>query len=144
MRFQPARTNVNAIENQKAVVLAIDDDPAIIADVARILNTGGYGCYCCRDLASAVEQYQAVTPDLVIADLAIVGAGGRRLVEAICREIGYVEVPLMFLSNTQGPDIIHRHGDAGGVYYLRKPFDVLVLLELVDKSLWSSRLAASH
>ena len=144
MRFQPARTNVNTLETQKAVVLAIDDDPAIIADVVRILNTGGYACHCCRDLAGAVEQFQSVNPDLVIADLGIAGPNGRRLIEAIRQEVGYVEVPLMFLSNAQGPDIIHRHSEAGGVYYLRKPFDVLVLLELVDKALWPARLATVH
>jgi len=131
-------------ESQKAVVLAIDDDPEIIADIVRILSTGGYTCHCSRDLAGAVEHYQTVAPDLVIADLAIAGPGGRRLVDAIRREVGYLDVPMMFLSTAQSPDIIHRHGEVGGTYYLRKPFDVLVLLELVDKALWSQRIAVGR
>ena len=33
---------------------------------------------------------------------------------------------------------------AGGSYYLRKPFDPEVLLELVDKALWMPHLVHSH
>ena len=129
-------------EGHKASVLAIDDDPAVVADLARILSVGGYACRCCRELSAAVEQFQAEAPDLVIADLGLVGPNGHRLVEAIHREIGYMEVPMMFLSDAQGPDVIHRHSEAGGAYFLRKPLDVVVLLELVDKALWSRRLCA--
>jgi CheY-like chemotaxis protein len=132
---------MESFDGQKTVILAIDDDPIVVSDIVRILGTGGYTCHCCRDLAGAVEQFHAVGPDLVIADLAIAGPNGRRLTEAIRREVGYLDVPMMFLSAAQSPDIIHRHGEVGGTYYLRKPFDVVVLLELVDKALWSSRAA---
>jgi two-component system response regulator MtrA len=132
-------TKMNS-EGFKGSVLAIDDDPAVVADLARILSVGGYLCHCCRDLAGAVERFRIAEPDLVIADLGLVGPNGYRLVEAISREMGYMDVPLMFLSDAQGPDVIHRHSDAGGAYFLRKPLDVVVLLELVDKALWSRRL----
>lgn len=136
-------TKMNS-ESFKGSVLAIDDDPAVVADLARILSVGGYQCHCCRDLEGALDRFRACTPDLVIADLGLVGPNGYRLVEAIWREIGYVDVPMMFLSEAQGPDIIHRHSDAGGAYFLRKPLDVVVLLELVDKALYSRRLCTAH
>jgi hypothetical protein len=41
----------------------------------------------------------------------------------------------MFLSGGQIPDIIRRQDHLGGTYYIRKPFDPNVLLELVDKAL---------
>jgi DNA-binding response OmpR family regulator len=130
-------------DGHKGSVLAIDDDPAVVADLARILSVGGYLCHCCRDLEGAVERFRTCAPDLVIADVGLVGPNGYRLVEALYREIGYLEVPMMFLSDAQGPDVIHRHSTAGGAYFLRKPLDVVVLLELVDKALWSHRLAAA-
>jgi CheY-like chemotaxis protein len=51
--------------------------------------------------------------------------------------------PVMFLSGTQVPDIIRRTHGAGGTYYLRKPFDGMVLLELIDKALASPRLSTT-
>jgi CheY-like chemotaxis protein len=131
-------------DGHKGSVLAIDDDPAVVADLARILAVGGYLCHCCRDLEGAVERFRVCAPDLVIADLGLVGPNGYRLVEAISREIGYLEVPMMFLSNAQGPDVIHRHGSSGGAYFLRKPLDVVVLLELVDKALYSRRVCIAR
>jgi hypothetical protein len=44
-------------------------------------------------------------------------------------------VPAMYLSSGQIPDIIRRHDEMGGSYYLRKPFDPGVLLELADKAM---------
>ena len=72
-----------ATEAPKGAILAIEDDPATIADLVRILGAGGYACHCCRDLASAVEQLSAVSPQLIIADLGIAGPGGRLLAEAL-------------------------------------------------------------
>src|SRR5687768_5577683 len=103
MHLAESRRKMDSFDGQKAVILAIDDDPAIVSDIVRILGTGGYTCYCCRDLAAAVEQFQAVGPELVIADLAIAGPNGRHLTAALRREIGYLDVPMMFLSATQSP-----------------------------------------
>jgi CheY-like chemotaxis protein len=50
----------------------------------------------------------------------------------------------MFLSGAQIPDIIRRSHAAGGTYYLRKPFDPEVLVELVQKALWMPHLASSR
>ena len=36
-----------------------------------------------------------------------------------------------------------RNNTSGRAYYLRKPFDSQVLLELIDKALWASRIAVS-
>ena len=130
-------------ETHKGLVLAIDDDPAVVADLARILSVGGYACHCCRELSAAVERYRSEPPDLVIADLGLVGPNGYRLKEAVRREVGYMEVPMMFLSDAQGPDVIHRHSESGGAYFLRKPLDVVVVLELIDKALWSRRLVTA-
>ncbi|MEX2137621.1 MAG: response regulator [Pirellulales bacterium] len=141
IRLDPS-SKVENSDTPKAVILAIDDDPATVADIVRILGAGGYTCHCCRDLDGAAEQFGVVSPDLVIADLSIAGPNGCQLKEAIRREAGYLDVPLMYLSNAQGPDIIHRHGECGGVYYVRKPLNVLVLLELVDKALWKPQLSA--
>jgi PleD family two-component response regulator len=139
----PANPTMKCNSVTKGGILVIDDDPATLADLTRILSMGGYTCHCCRDVDSAVAQFHETPPRLVIADLGLVGPNGYRWNEALSREIGHVDVPLMFLSNAQHPDIIHRHSDSGGAYYLRKPIEVVVLLELVDKALWNRRLAGA-
>jgi CheY-like chemotaxis protein len=54
------------------------------------------------------------------------------------------DVPVMYLSSAQLPDVIlrtHRHGSS---YHLRKPFDSGLLLDLVEKALWMPHLVKSH
>ena len=50
----------------------------------------------------------------------------------------------MFISSSQLPDIIRRSHDAGGAYYLRKPLDPEVLIDLVSKALWLPHLVQSR
>jgi DNA-binding NarL/FixJ family response regulator len=54
------------------------------------------------------------------------------------------DVPVMFVSRTQLPDIIRRSHDAGAAYYLRKPLDPEVLTELVSKALWLPHLVRAQ
>jgi CheY-like chemotaxis protein len=128
----------------KAVVLVIDDDPEVVTGLAKVLSAAGYVSHCCRDAEGAIECVRQTTPDLIISDINRGGHSGLELCERIKRDEGLRDVPFMFLSGAQVPDIIRRSHEAGGAYYLRKPFDPQVLLELVDKALWMPHLAASH
>lgn len=125
---------------EKPTVLVIDDDPDIVASLARILTTAGYNSMCCHDYDGAIDSVRDNTPDLIISDINIAGQSGLRLCETIKRDMGMGQVPVIFLSGAQIPDIIRRSHEAGGTYYLRKPFDPQVLLELVDKALWMPHL----
>jgi len=125
---------------EKPTVLVIDDDPDIVASLARVLTTAGYNSMCCHDYDGAIDSVRDNSPDLIISDINIAGQSGLRLCETIKRDMGMSHVPVIFLSGAQIPDIIRRAHEAGGTYYLRKPFDPQVLLELVDKALWMPHL----
>jgi DNA-binding response OmpR family regulator len=127
----------------KAIILVIDDDPDVVAGLAKVLSAAGYVSHCCRDAEGAIECVREATPDLIISDINLAGHSGLQLCQRLKREEGLSGVPFMFLSGAQVPDIIRRSHEAGGTYYLRKPFDPQVLLELVDKALWMPQLACS-
>ena len=140
----PAPQKIELNESSKAQILVIDDDAEVIANLANILSTAGYACHCCRSCEAAVETVRRVSPDLIISDINLAGHSGLTLCERLRKEEGLIDVPLMFLSGAQIPDIIRRSHAAGGTYYLRKPFDSGVLLELVDKALWMPHVAANR
>jgi DNA-binding response OmpR family regulator len=81
---------------------------------------------------------------LVICDVTIEGESGLELCKELRQMPGNEEVPVLYVSNSQAPDIIRRSHDAGGAYYLRKPFDPDVLIELVGKALWMPHLVQSR
>ena len=70
------------------------------------------------------------------------GQSGLDMCQRIRQSQALAEVPVMFLSAAQIPDIIRRTDALGGTYYLRRPFDPGVLVELIDKALRRPQLVA--
>ena len=129
---------------KKATVLVIDDEPEVLGNVATVLNGAGYACHCCDSAESAIHSARRSPPDLIISDINLSGASGLALCEQIKEDPTLKHVPVMFLSGAQIPDIIRRSHAAGGAYYLRKPFDPEVLVELADKALWMPHLVRNR
>jgi CheY-like chemotaxis protein len=129
---------------QSAEILVVDSDPLTLMGTAAVLDSAGYACHCVRDRQAALKAAQIIGLDLVICDVKLGGDSGLDL----CRELrvlpGMQDVPVMFVSTTQLPDIVRRSHEAGGAYYLRKPFDPDVLVELVGKALWLPHIVQSR
>jgi len=126
---------MSAISQQQALILVIDDEPTVLGEVAATLFGAGYACHCSSTAEAAVAFVKGHEPDLILCDINLAGHSGLELCERIKQDATLVDVPVMFLSGSQTPDIIRRSHPAGGTYYLRKPIDPEVLVELVDKAL---------
>jgi CheY-like chemotaxis protein len=130
--------------HEQRLVLVIDDEAEVLGEVASILTAEGYACQCCSTPEAALESAAAQAPDLIISDINLSGQSGLELCERIKEDPALYDVPVMFLSGAQIPDIIRRSHAVGGTYYLRKPFDPEVLIELVDKAMWMPHLVGRH
>jgi len=132
------------LARQPADLLIIDNDPLTLMGTAAVLDMAGYVCHCARNRQAAVKAAQTIALDLVICDVNLGGESGLDL----CRDLrtlpGMQDVPVMFVSASQLPDIVRRSHEAGGAYYLRKPFDPDVLVELVGKALWLPHIVQSR
>src|SRR5437667_227763 len=88
----------------KAIILVVDDDPEVVAGLAKVLSAAGYVSHCCRDADGAIECVRQTTPDLIISDINLAGHSGLQLCQRLKREEGLSDVPFMFLSGAQVPD----------------------------------------
>ncbi len=127
-----------------ATILVIDDEAEILKGLTTLLKTAGYRCLPCNDEQAALNILNDNTPDLIISDINLAGHSGLAMCERLKKQKSLTDVPLMFLSGAQIPDIIRRSHEVGGTYYLRKPYDPGVLLELIDKALWMPHLVGAH
>ena len=121
-------------------ILVVDDEVSVLNEVADVLRRIDYNCHCCSTSEAAIEFARANPLDLIISDINLGGHSGLEMCERIKEDQGLKDVPVMFLSGAQIPDIIRRSHAVGGTYYLRKPFDPEVLVELIDKALWMPHL----
>ena len=115
-------------------ILAIDDAADVLGKISAIATEAGYTCRCVRDAQGARDSVRQATPDLIISAISLAGHSGVAICDELKRQIGHADLPVMFLSAAQGPDIIRRANPTGGTYYLRKPFDAAVLVQLIEKS----------
>ena len=128
----------------QSLVLVVDDETKVLEEVSAILSRANFACRTCSTCEEAVEAVAEDTPDLIISDINLHGQSGLEMCERIKQNPELRDVPVMFLSGAQIPDIIRRSHAVGGTYYLRKPFDPEVLLELIDKAMWMPHLVAAH
>ncbi len=126
--------------NDRTVILILDGDAITLTGTAAVLQMAGHECHCAQDYEAALKVLRSQPIDLMICDMNIRGASGLVMSRDLRHEAGCLDVPVMFVSANQIPDIIRRVHEAGGAYYLRKPFDPSVLVELVDKALWMPHL----
>ena len=127
-----------------AVILVIDEDPLTLTGVAATLEMAGHECHCARDAEASLKAARSLNLDLIICDVNVGQDSGLELCQEMRSEDGNQDVPVLFVSSSQLPDIIRRTHEAGGTYYLRKPFDPDVLIELVGKALWMPHLVKSR
>jgi CheY-like chemotaxis protein len=135
---------MNPIVQEPAEILIVDSDPLTMLGTAAVLDMAGYVCHCARDRAAALKAGQTIALDLVICDVHLEEGSGLDLCRELRRLPGMQDVPLMFVSASQVPDIVRRSHEAGAAYYLRKPFDPDVLVELVGKALWLPHVVQSR
>lgn len=135
---------MNTISAAQAQIMMVDDEHEILLGLETLLTAAGYGCHPASQPEEAVKLARRIEPDLLICDINLDGESGLELCQEIKSQPPLDQIPVIFLSGAQIPDVIRRAHAVGGTYYLRKPFDPTVILELIDKALWMPHLVAAH
>jgi len=123
------------------LILVVDHEQALLDAVTAVLTASGFACRCCTSAEQAVAEAEHAVPDLILSDTNLQGDSGVEIGRLLQQHPRLADVPTMFLSGAQIPDIIRRSNGVRGAYYLRKPFDAEVLIELIETALRRSRMA---
>jgi len=129
-------------QQASALVLVVDDEADIVAGLVERLTRAGFSCLTASSVKDALASARQTRPDLIISDINLAGESGLDLCSDIKEDEQLADVPVIFLSGAQIPHAVRRAHEAGGTYYLRKPFDPEVLLDLVDRALWMPHLVS--
>jgi DNA-binding response OmpR family regulator len=120
----------------RPLILVIDGEQKETETIGELLREAGFGCQGCSTPEEAIAASAANPPDLVICDWNLHGEDGIETCRRIREQTGASDLPIMFLSGAQRPDVIRRSQIVEhGAYCLRKPFAPKVLLELIDQVL---------
>lgn len=119
----------------RARILLVDDDPMITELITDMLSLDGYDVETAPNGVAALEKVQGRRYDLIMTDLHMPELDGADLYRELTRRLAHPPRKIIFLTGTAGSSEAHRLVQETGLPVLRKPFNVIELLELVRKVL---------
>ena len=109
-------------------LLAVDDDPDLLALVAFALTNAGYSVVKATDTHEAIRVFDSELPNLVILDINLPSGSGFD----VCKSIrGRSQVPILMLTARGEEEDLVRALELGADDYLTKPFSPRTLLARV-------------
>ena len=116
----------------KEKILIIEDDPLIRNELKTLLQSNGYEAAAPEDFSDVIDRIKAEQPHLILLDIKLPGTSGFSL----CTEIRtFSEVPIIFVTSrdTSADELLSIQ--AGGIDFITKPYDTLILLEKIKRAL---------
>jgi DNA-binding response OmpR family regulator len=129
---------MNTQPASKSRILVVEDEKHIAEGIRLNLSLLGYDVRIATDGVSALQQWKAWRPDLIVLDIMLPGIDGFSVLQSIRLEDE--KLPILILSAKAGPDDRVR-GLAHGVDdYLAKPFNLeefqLRVERLIKRAAW--------
>ncbi len=82
--------------------------------------------------------------DLIICDESIDDSCGEEIIAELRAIPNRHDVPILYMSQRQLPDIISRSSQTGASYHIRKPLEPARLMDTIDKALFELPLINSQ
>ncbi|MCH8063673.1 MAG: response regulator transcription factor [Chloroflexi bacterium] len=122
----------------KETILIVDDDPKIVAFIARQLRADGYDVESAMDGSEGVDKAAEIQPNLILMDISMPVMDG---IEALVRLREWYEGPIIILSATDEERKKVEALDKGADDYLTKPFGIPELLARVRSAMRRANMA---
>ena len=123
------------MENEKAMVLIVEDEPDILGINARMMKRRGYNVMTAASVAESMKILEDSTPDILILDIMLPDGSGYD----ICRNFRKTsDNPIVFLSGKNEVSDKVEGLESGADYYLTKPYSFDELIAVTE------RLVARH
>lgn len=123
------------IEEVKPRILLIDDDRDQVEVLRYHLSRQGFEVRSAYSGGEGLRQLKREIPNLVLLDIDLPDATGLELCELICDDPETCQIPVIFVSGAEQPDILRRARAAGCAFYMRKPYDPNALLVVIQQTL---------
>jgi CheY-like chemotaxis protein len=116
-------------------VLVVEDDPETRQFYMNVLTTQGFAIHEAHNGFQALEKAVALSPDLVLTDIAVPGLDGIELCRRLRADVRTREVPVLAVTGYDDRRYPDRIIQAGANHVLLKPLDAGVLLAEMQRLL---------
>ncbi|MEL6553712.1 MAG: response regulator [Cyanobacteria bacterium J06621_11] len=104
-----------------ASIMVVDDTPANLHLLIRLLTAEGYHLRPITDGAQALSSAQSNPPDVILLDIQMPGMDGYEVCKQLKADERTQDIPVIFLTVLDDVNSIVKGFDLGGVDYITKP-----------------------
>lgn len=127
------------MDSSTATVFVVDDDPAVLKAVARLLRVHGFQACSFASSRAFLDLHDPTAPGCVVLDISMPGLNGLDLQEALAAS-GTARFIIFITGRGDIPTTV-RAMKAGAVDFLTKPFDDKDLLRAIRGAIEKDRVA---
>lgn len=113
-------------------IAIIEDDEITRLELSKLLNGQGYETVLLTDFQNLPAELEQYTVDLVLLDINLPYENGYKICEKIKKSM---TVPIIFVTSRDTTADELRSIQVGGIDFITKPYDTLVLLEKIKRAL---------
>ncbi len=124
--------------NPSAKILLVEDDPAIVVTLSRVLTDEGYEVAVEKRGDAGLDRAKTDSCDVVITDLKLPGLSGLELVRAL--RVARPRLPIILMTAHGTTETAIEATQSGAYDYLVKPFEIPELLGMLEKAVTASKL----
>lgn len=126
--------------NYKADILVVDDNPANLDLLLRMLREQNYRARVTTSGAMALAATRLSPPDLIMLDITMPGMDGYEVCSQLKSDSTTSQIPVIFISALDEPMDKVKAFKVGGVDYVTKPFSFEEVIARIENQLKISRL----
>lgn len=127
-------------EPLRSRVLLVDDSRLVRQLGRDALEAAGFDVLEAEDGEAALTCFRSQRPDLVLLDVHMPGLNGFQTCEALRRELGGLELPIVIVTGAEDTDSVRNAFDAGATDFAMKPVNWQVLGERIRYMIRMGRL----
>lgn len=114
-------------------VMIIDDDREFLEELNDILRLSGYETHSTNDSLEAMSSASEFKPDIIIMDFRMPGKTGFDVAQELRAMPAFKETPIIGMTAFVGEDYEQRMQKCCINTYLRKPFNPLEIISVIEK-----------
>ena len=130
-------------ENQKKLILAVDDSAETLGMINQALTKSGYSVLIALDGLQALNICSQLTPDLILMDAKMPNMDGFETTRKIRQDPHLTDIPVIFMTGLEVGESMAPSFDAGANDYIRKPVNIDELLIRIEGRIRNGRSQAA-